>query len=409
MSKNKHPALSHFQSHVSAVVLDKANYQEVTGSSSCSWRQSYLAPCEGSEIEIPPGGNTGGNSELPSDWDLCPRPSVPGDAAFIDWLRFTFPVTAYDTEENTLDEHRFIMRLFSDLEVYAELFYGGEMKSGRYFYDRAYSFGGQSGGFVAVGGNRGTCCVELSGACCAMVRDWKEFQAWIARLGGKITRVDLTRDCLEGEYTVADARAWYDAGGFTIRRPPSARFIDDCGSGKGCTFYVGARENGKMLRVYDKGKQLGDRDSSWVRFELELLSQDREIPIDVLTSPGPYMAGAYPALEWVNQSQNRIATIAKTEKISYEKLVTEAKKAYGRLIHYMRNIGLDASQIVAELIETKGYPKRLLSIPGIDLPFWYDDQGFGYAENCGNLRQSAAHCGNVSKFDAEYCPAQSIF
>ncbi len=49
------------------------------------------------------------------------------------------------------------------------------------------------------------------------------------------------------------------------------------------------------MRIYEKGKQLGDPESPWVRWELELHNTDREIPFDVLLQPGRYVAGAYPA------------------------------------------------------------------------------------------------------------------
>jgi DNA relaxase NicK len=48
---------------------------------------------------------------------------------------------------------------------------------------------------------------------------------------------------------------------------------------------VGKRKNGKLLRVYEKGKQLGDESSPWVRWELELHNRDRVIPWEVLLEP----------------------------------------------------------------------------------------------------------------------------
>src|SRR5438309_783047 len=71
-----------------------------------------------------------------------------------------------------------------------------------------------------------------------------------------------------------------------------ARLIDDLGSGDGCTFYVGARANGKMFRGYEKGRQLGDAQSNWFRVEVEFRAKDRLIPLDVLTDPTPYLAGS---------------------------------------------------------------------------------------------------------------------
>jgi len=50
--------------------------------------------------------------------------------------------------------------------------------------------------------------------------------------------------------------------------------------GNGRTFYVGKRKNGKLIRIYEKGKQLGDPNSPWVRWEVEQHNRQREIPWD---------------------------------------------------------------------------------------------------------------------------------
>lgn len=68
---------------------------------------------------------------------------------------------------------------------------------------------------------------------------------------------------------------------------------------EGRTFYVGTRDSGKLCRVYEKGRQLGDRNSKWVRIEVELHSTNREIPLEILLGCGDYLAGAYPALGWI--------------------------------------------------------------------------------------------------------------
>jgi phage replication initiation protein len=90
--------------------------------------------------------------------------------------------------------------------------------------------------------------------------------------------------------------------------------------GSGLSFYVGSRTSGKLLRVYEKGKQLGGAASElfpdWVRSELELHNEGRVIPLGILINPGPYLAGAYPALAWVDDEQSRIATKQKRSSSS---------------------------------------------------------------------------------------------
>jgi phage replication initiation protein len=87
-------------------------------------------------------------------------------------------------------------------------------------------------------------------------------------------------------------------------------------SGKGRTFYVGSRKNGKFFRAHEKGRQLGDKNSEWVRLEVEFKSVDRELLYDILLMPGAYMAAAYPALSWIEQEQVRIKTKQKTAQIT---------------------------------------------------------------------------------------------
>ena len=60
------------------------------------------------------------------------------------------------------------------------------------------------------------------------------------------------------------------------------------------------------MRVYEKGKQLGDTSSPWVRWELELHNRDRIIPWDVLLEPGKYLAAAYPCMDWVSAGMMKI-------------------------------------------------------------------------------------------------------
>ena len=72
-----------------------------------------------------------------------------------------------------------------------------------------------------------------------------------------------------------DVVALYHQGAFNRGgRPPKLKeagdWIKHCGYGR--TLYLGARGNGKFLRIYEKGKQLGDRTSPWIRYEVELHS-----------------------------------------------------------------------------------------------------------------------------------------
>ncbi|MEW6647892.1 MAG: replication initiation factor domain-containing protein [Pseudomonadota bacterium] len=259
-----------------------------------------------------------------------------------------------------------------ELERHTGLTLSSENPGGRNFYRRSWSLKTTAGSlaagaFVAVGGNGDTVCVNLPGTSTALVRDWSAFRSWLEGIGAKITRVDLAHDCHEGQHTVDDAVEWYKSGQFAGQgRPPKCSQAGNWitpDDEEGRTFYVGKRENGKLFRAYEKGKQLGDAQSPWVRFEVELRSQDRTIPLDVLTRPGEYLAGAYPALSWIQQLQDKVKTWAKVAKITYDKLLREGRRAYGRLVNLMVDLGHTHQAIVETLQRSDGYPKSLESIP----------------------------------------------
>src|SRR5690606_6258301 len=120
---------------------------------------------------------------------------------------------------------------------------------------------------------------------------------WLESLQAKVTRLDLCVDFLHGEYTVDDAVSLYKSGRFNCSgREPLTDCAGDWLNGKSRTLYIGKAKNGKLLRVYEKGHQLGDLDSSWVRYEVQFGSRDRVIPLEALTERDKYFAGAYPAL-----------------------------------------------------------------------------------------------------------------
>lgn len=152
-------------------------------------------------------------------------------------------------------------------------------------------------GCVAFGGEsqRGRWLFQLTGAGCQFVKDWEGLRELLEGLDSKLTRVDLCVDFLEGEHSVEEAVTLYEMGGFQLGgRSPSSRLDGDwLGVSNGRTLYVGSAKNGKMLRVYEKGRQLGDPDSEWTRFEVQLGNRDRVIPFDVLTDRDAFFAGCY--------------------------------------------------------------------------------------------------------------------
>lgn len=213
--------------------------------------------------------------------------------------------------------------------------------------------------------HKGRARLDLSGSACARVKDWPAMQEWCStQFDPVLTRVDLAVDCLQGEFTVEDAVQWYKAGDFNAGgRMPRHSTIGDWLSEEvrhGRTLEVGRRENGKMLRAYEKGRQLGDPTSTWTRFEVEVRNIDRVIPMDILTRCDEYFVGAYRCLERLLEvAGERIATAQAEGQISMDRLIETARIAYGPLITVMHvKAKLTADQIL-ESLSRPGVPKRL--------------------------------------------------
>jgi phage replication initiation protein len=129
--------------------------------------------------------------------------------------------------------------------------------------------------------------------------------------------------------------------------------------GSGRTIYIGQRKNGKCLRVYEKGMQLGAEWHPWVRWELSYGSRSRILPWEVLTQPGQYVVGAYPkALAWITDEASRIRTIQKQLQLGYDALTQHASRAFGPFISVMLKVEGSAEKVV-EKLQREGVPKRL--------------------------------------------------
>jgi phage replication initiation protein len=125
----------------------------------------------------------------------------------------------------------------------------------------------------------------------------------------------------------------------------------------GRTIYIGTRGN-KILRCYEKGKQLDDPVSPWVRVELELRNKNRLLPWDMLTRPGQYLAGAYPCLSFLSKEQSKLRTTQKATTISLECMTSNAARLSGKAINVLMQLHEDPRTVV-DLLRRDGIPKRL--------------------------------------------------
>jgi phage replication initiation protein len=254
-------------------------------------------------------------------------------------------------------------RQFAELLI--RIWIGPEAKlvdTGRGVFGYKHRIDIEGAGIIGFGGNDDTMHIELSGSGCVQVKDWEAVVQTIEEAGAKLTRVDVAGDDMTGEhFNLAGAKAAYHDGGFKPSRGthPGSNLRDDMGTGKGCTLYVGSRESGKLFRGYEKGKQQGDPESAWFRCEVEYRAVHRELPVQMLTNPSAYLAGAYPYLEAWNIEQRQIRTVAHSASAALEKAVEHASKQAGRVIHALLTLnGGDVKDALARL-HVPELPKRL--------------------------------------------------
>lgn len=270
--------------------------------------------------------------------------------AFIDFLGVTFWMDASNAKQS--------------IEVLLRGWLGVEVRvteTGKGWNGYAHRLDVEGVGLVAFGGNNDTVHIEMTGAGCMQVKSWESVADSLEMLDARISRLDIAVDDFEGKtYNLAWAKSAYEDGQFNQVRGarPVPRLIDDMGSGKGCTFYLGSRESGKLFRGYEKGKEQGDPASPWFRCEVEWRNRHREIPIDALREPGKYFAGSYAAFESHAAEQKVIKTVAHIAQAHIEKATEHARKQAGRVIHALLALGLKAEEVMARL-HVPELPKKL--------------------------------------------------
>ena len=252
----------------------------------------------------------------------------------------------------------------------------GEAGNGLYGFEKSVSFFSFDKSLsevpiavLAWGGERqrGRCYLSINGTGCSLVHDWWCVRRILESIKAKITRVDVAVDDLTGQkIRVEDMPRLYETGSFNAggRRPSyqvQGDWFTDLGQGR--TFYVGRRQNGKYTRIYEKGKQLGDKSSQWVRFECELHNVDRVLPYEIITAPSGYFAGCYPVCkELVDVGAERIKTLKAEHEISLDRMRSYCRIAYGKLIYVLRLQDADSDDSDLKLIDdlaVQGMPRRL--------------------------------------------------
>lgn len=349
---------------------------------------SAQTPDEISAQSAPPSGNTGGKfiqSEDPNTGEkfyiginakgnpqifyILNRSSSPHPySAITDFLNCTF---LFDQRKNSLAD------LFQKIIFVLGSKFAPIVNRNRGLYGYSSSFDlGKSSAIFAIGGQSDTAFLSMSGTACSLIQDWNLVVNFFRdSLNARITRWDGAVDDIEGVHSIDYAvhqyqQGLFNAGGNKPSCSQNGNWLDPDGSGR--TFNIGKRKNGKMIRIYEKGMQLGAKWHPWTRWEVELHNVDRLIPWEVLIESGNYFVGCYPkALVWVQKEMTRIRTMKCQSQISYDVLTEYASVAYGSLFNVMLEIEGSAEAVIKRLLR-EGRPKRLKH-PFIDSPSKFID------------------------------------
>lgn len=299
-----------------------------------------------------------------------------GTAAVIDTLTLTMSEGVFIRPDQLGTTEEIAANISAELE---QIFgFGLSIRmNGRNGYSDSYQMGGEgvNYGFAAMGGKRQreTVCLHFTGQGLIAAADgWEHrFYDWLQAYApaAKITRCDLAHDFFEGEYTPDMALEDWEAGGFTSSH--TAPIAECYGSdwlrneGRGKTFYVGSRKNSpRFVRVYEKGKEQGDTDSTWCRVELELHNRSMIIPHEILIEPGKFLTGAYPVFQQLfkefDEAPKKPELVKKLSEVGVEHCVKYASMQVSPTIKLLQHMGLSNDEVIEVLFNPAAdFPKRV--------------------------------------------------
>lgn len=322
---------------------------------------------------------------LPVDDAVVKCESSSPDLAFLDYLSFSFKVGDYykafpDSKAVSNDGDDLVSCISSKL--FAILGFGvtTDRGYGQFNYKRSWQLGNGLGLFM-LGGNAETAFISLTGQSLTAALEGFEYEIYnfMVAVQASITRVDLAHDIFDGfGYSVDECRQDYLDDRFYVKgaRPKGEMkgnwdYID----GKGRSYYVGSRAGGKMLRVYEKGLQLGGDVASlykgWVRIEVELkkTSSRPVLPLDIVINAGHYLAGSYPALSFLSDVQKRIISTRSAVKVTVEKIKKYVEVSCANSLSFVYRVLCDGDDgdfmdyLKKKVFKSEqDFPKRLLTV-----------------------------------------------
>lgn len=303
--------------------------------------------------------------ELVSDgddvWLKCKTRQSAG-LVHVDYLSFSVRASSPNEAEVTSLAWQLAERL--------ALLLGGSIEHGKgvHFYEQGLRIKSQETLLAGVwfGGThqKGTVHCQLPGAAWLSSDSYlneelysitEEFQV------SHLSRIDLARDCFDGESSYLQMQKAHEQGQFKPSRGVTPSIWNWEDKRRGSTCHVGRRENGKLVRGYEKSMQLC-REQGWFRVELELRSVNRKIPCEAILNPAAYFAGANAYLASLADSARteRVQTFRKTVDLSVSHITDYCRIGYGKLVKLLVDSGIEADAIVERLtIGVVGLPRRL--------------------------------------------------
>lgn len=343
---------------------------------------------QNSEFQIP-------SNEVLKDWQMTNEVQLVSDGegnvkillvsapasheiAFIDWISFTFKRHTFMDYYIGLDESLIndvcIERMGEKLNDIFGFKIGQKRKNGKNFYEQCYEITNHEGvgvGDLCIGGQADSLLVMIQGQGC-MMGDY----GWQNRLydflrsahNAKITRLDLAHDDYDGTYLdIDDLNERESAGEFYYFGKPARvtwygdwKYLDRDKLGR--TLQIGCRTSDKLLRVYEKGKQMGDKNSDWLRLEVELKAKHTVIPFDAIINPSDYFINLYPCFKnlfkYDDQKQSRIEYVKRTTSIKIDKGIQIIRHQFGRWLGFFREWFGDDESCLNSLAHQFSVPKR---------------------------------------------------
>lgn len=295
------------------------------------------------------------------------------EVAVIDWLNVTLDKSTFTKHfdyaiRKIVDDEYCAYELGQVLKDVMGFGIAGKLQKGLMYYQETYALENDCG-HICIGGQKDTILLSINGNGCTLAkygweRDLYNFLKKCER--PKITRIDYAYDDLDGSLVSVD---WADEqdnlGRFVCHRvAPSVEKRGDWKrpNGSGRTIYIGKRTSSKFCRIYEKGKQLGDKESNWVRVEVEFKAKHYHIPLDALLYCSEHFLSAYPCFDIFDGREKAIKfeTIRQKSEITWEKALEIVKHQFGHYLYAFREFYGDSDKVLDLLEPAKPEtPKRL--------------------------------------------------